>query len=100
MMKDSFEAKLRKMVEEERQAEVDFPLLNQLRELVAEDDGLLEKLPKEKRNSLNTFFNEVRELVISEMAANKFGSSIILDSIIVTMFEVGLKTATRGLFKK
>lgn len=94
-MKAALEKRIRKMVEEEQQAEVDAILLENLRSLpFGEFD--YEQLHPAERNALNQFFREVRELTISEMVSNKFGSSVVLDSIIFIMFDVGYRAALEG----
>lgn len=86
----NFREKLKKFVEAEDQTGVDQDLLNRLHEFLA-DDLLYWDLPPERRNAFNTFFKEVHSILERELAEGKFGASIVIDSIIVTIFEVGYK---------
>jgi hypothetical protein len=89
-MGKSFQEKLAKFVEAEKMTGVDQDLMTQLHEFLA-DETLYWDLPPERRNTLNLFFKEIHSMLDGELAAGKYGASIVLDSMIVTIFEVGYR---------
>ncbi len=86
----NFKEKLAKFVEAETQAGYDADLLNQLHEFLA-DETLYWDLPSERRNTFNMFFKEIHSLLDSELMTGRFGASIVIDSIIVEVFEAGYR---------
>ena len=86
----NFQDKLARFLEAEKQSGVDQELLDQLHTYLL-DETLYWDLPPERRNTLNAFFKEVHSLLDGELLAGKYGASIILDSILVSIFEVGYK---------
>lgn len=82
--------KIAKFVEQEKISGIDNDLLQVLRVLSLEDT-IYWNLTPEKRNTLNQFFRELHDELESGMVAGKFGASILIDSIIVTAFETGLR---------
>ncbi len=86
----SFKEKLIKFVEEENRCGIDADLLNLLHEFL-QDETLYWDLPPERRNTFNAFFKEIHSLLDLELITGKYGASTVIDSIIVTDFEVGYR---------
>jgi hypothetical protein len=84
--------KIEGLLEEEAQKPVDDELLNTLRRLASVPTAYSELSP-EQRNALNAFFKEVKSLMIHELLAGDYGADIIIDSIIVLCFEVGIRAS-------
>ncbi len=90
MATGSLKEKIAKFVEQEKISGIDNELLQTLRTLSLEDT-IYWNLTPEKRNTLNQFFKELHNELDSGFADGKFGASILIDSIIVTAFETGLR---------
>ena len=98
-MRKAIERKLRELLEEEREKPIDIVLLDKLRLLASEKTDYFHLGP-EQRNALNRFFLEVRDYGLQEIMAAQYGSSIIIDAIIILSFETGLAAGELGLLKK
>ncbi len=80
-------------LEEEGEHEPDQNLLDLLRALAASDTEYFNMAP-ERRNALNTWFNEVKDMLLSELLEGNFGAQILLDTFFVLCFEVGFQLST------
>lgn len=81
---------MEQLLEAESQNPVDEALLNKLRALAAEDTTYPDFSP-DQRNALNAFFQETKGIFMREMMIGDYGSSILLDALIVSSFESGYK---------
>ncbi len=90
MATKNLKEKVAKFVEQEKISGLDLELLQTLRSMSLEDT-IYWRLPPEKRNTLNQFLKELHDTLESGMIDGKFGASILIDSIIVTAFETGLR---------
>ena len=88
MAKNSFHQNLQAFVEAEQKAGVDQALLDKLH-LIAQLDTMYFEMAPERRNTLNAFFGELHDLFLTEMLTGKYGASILIDSLIVSVFEAG-----------
>ena len=87
-MSQKFTEKVAKFVEQEQAAQFDQALLDKLHEYVMADTDYF-KLPPERRKTLNKFFDELHNTMENELLTGKYGASVIVDTMIVTAFEVG-----------
>ena len=85
-------------LEEEEEKEPDLELLNTLRELSTQETDYFAMTP-ERRNALNTWFNEVKDMLFAEMLEGNFGSQILLDTFFILCFEVGRRIGAMGLLE-
>jgi hypothetical protein len=86
----NFKEKLARFVEAEKQAGVDQDLLDRLHEFLT-DETLYWDLPPDRRNTFNVFFRDVHSILVGELLSGKFGASIVIDSTLVMVFEVGYR---------
>lgn len=89
-MKRAIRNQIEQMIDEESQKPVDEELLNQLRKFASEKINHADTTP-EKRNALNVFMQEVKELMYRELLTGDYGADIIVDSMLVVSFESGRK---------
>lgn len=89
-MKRALQNRIHELVEEEQKYDVDQNLLDMLRALAAEDSKIVE-LPAPTRNSLNTFFREIKNMMFNELIAGDYGAEIITEAAVVLAFEVGYR---------
>lgn len=90
-----FQEKLKKFVEEEKVSGVDQELLDHLH-LIMEQDLLYWGLPPGVRKTLNIFFRELHSMLEKELMESQYGSSIVLEGFIVTVFEAGYRLGNSG----
>ena len=90
MPNNNFKDKLARFLEEEKKASVDKDLLDKLHGFLVQDT-LYWSWDPEYRNTLNAFFKDLHSQMESELLSGRYGASIIIDSMIVTAFEVGLR---------
>lgn len=90
MLSKQMQKILTKALEEEEEKETNQALLDELRKLAAEDPEYL-VFNAADRNALNTFFDEVKDLLFQELLNGNYGAQILLDSFFVLCFEVGHK---------
>jgi len=89
-MNKSVQKKIREFVKQEQQSPVDEVLLNKLRgNLLLET--LYWSLEPEQRNAYNIFFRELTDTFLQEMITGEYGARVILESLVVTAFEAGLR---------
>jgi len=79
-------------LEEEERTEPDLALLDQLRAFSALESFYLDMAP-ERRNALNDWFAEVKDLFFRELLEGNFGTQILLDTFFVLCLEVGYRLA-------
>lgn len=89
-MNKALQRRIGQLIEAEMEKDIDGELLNKLREFASQETDYWNLAP-ERRNTLNEFFKEVKELLFGELMAGRYGSQIILDAIIVLSFEVGYR---------
>lgn len=89
-MHGNFREKLNKFVAEEQQAPLDANMLTRLKEL-AMQDTLYFTLKPIDRNTYNAYFKYLHDTLDAELLSGKYGASVIIDSIIVTAFESGMR---------
>jgi hypothetical protein len=89
-VKEILRKKLNKLIQEEQKSGANEELLNKLLDL-ASGDTLYEKFTPIERNTLNEFFKEVRDCLLTEVLIGNYGSQIIIDAFIVLAFETGYK---------
>ncbi len=89
-MGNNFHEILRQFVEEEQKAGIDQTLLDKLHEIMQLDTMYFTMSP-ERRNTLNKFYKEIHSSFETEMVAGKYGASILIDSLIVSIFEAGYR---------
>ncbi len=77
-------------LKEEEEHEPDKNLLDLLRALAASDTEYFNMAP-ERRNALNAWFNEVKDMLFAELLEGNFGSQILLDTFFILCFEVGFQ---------
>ena len=92
-MKKQIVERMALALQEEEACEPDKNLLDLLRALAASDTEYFDMSP-ERRNALNTWFNEVKDMLFSELLEGNFGSQILLDTFFILCFEVGYQLAT------
>ena len=82
--------KLAKFVEQEQKTGVDVELLETLRSLSTQETFYWNLSP-EKRNTLNEFFSELHSELESGIIGGKYQAGTLIDWIIITAFETGVR---------
>lgn len=94
-MNKSVRKKVQEFVEQETQSPIDEDLLTNL-QVELEEDTLYWDLSPARRNALNAFFKELHDEFISAMFNDKYGAHIVIDSLLVTSFEVGYRLGLKS----
>lgn len=90
-MNKSVQRRIHRFIEEELKNPVDQELLDTLHQIVLEDTMYWEQAPQQ-RNALNKFFAELNdEFMRAALGSGEYGVQVVLQSMIVTAFEVGYK---------
>ncbi len=89
-MNKKFKEKLLQFVEAEQKTGIDQALLDRLHEYLLMDTMYFD-LPAERRNTLNKFFSELHDLLLAGLLEDKYGTGMLIESIIVTAFETGYR---------
>lgn len=94
-MNKNIKRKIQEFVEQEQKSPIDQDLLTKLHSLL-EHDTMYWVLDPDRRNALNTFFKDLHDEFMAAMFVDKYGAHIIMDSLIVTAFEVGYELGFEG----
>lgn len=89
-MNKNVKKKIQEYVDQEHVSPIDEDLLTNLH-LHLEEETLYWDLVPAKRNALNSFFKELHDEFLNAMITDKYGAHIVIDSLIVTSFEVGYR---------
>ena len=89
-MKKELHKRIALALEEEESNETDMELLDLLR-LKASEETFYFDLTPARRNGLNIWFSEVKDLLLQELLDGNFGAGILLDSFFIMCFEVGFR---------
>jgi len=89
-MNKNIEKRIRKFVEQESETRADSELLAKLREFLAEDT-LYWGWPPERRNAFNLFLRDIVDEFIRSTLSGEYGSMVVLESLVVTAFEIGYR---------
>jgi len=83
--------RVEEMVAAEQMSQLDEGLLLFLNAAV-ERESVYFQLETGARNALNEFFRQARDYMLSMLCEGNYGATVIIDSFLVTMFEVGYRT--------
>ncbi len=98
-MKKALHKRIMAALDEEEDKGSDMGLLNMLRTLASEDSRYFQMEP-ERRNALNEWFEEAKDLFLQELLTGNYGVQILLDSFFVLCFEVGFRLHELEVLKK
>lgn len=87
-MNKNIEKRIREFVEQESRTQIDKDLVSQLQGFLAEDT-LYWGWPPEKRKAFNVFLREITDEFIRSLVGGEYGASVVLESLVVTAFEIG-----------
>jgi hypothetical protein len=91
-MNKNIHKKILEFVEQEQVSPTDIQLLENLHSILTRET-LYWSLPPEKRKALNIFLRELSDEFTREIIAGDYGAGVVLESLVVTAFEVGWKLA-------
>lgn len=89
--------RLKEMVAEEEGRPVDQGLLDALNEFAQRETIYWQMDDAGQRNALNSFFDQLEGLVLNEICSGRYGGSVLLQTALITAFEVGYWTGNNML---
>lgn len=92
--------RLQEMIAEEQSVPIDDELLKWLEDFAQRDTIYWQIKDPGQRNAINRFFEQLEELMVAEVTTGQYGGKVILQTMLLTAFEVGYWTGNNNMLQE